>query len=77
MKRLMVRPAKGHREFVADFSPQCSWLGELEMMGVGRRLLTNKATLAADKSKVLLASVSRRVLWKREAGMVRPEASSW
>lgn len=47
------------------------------MMGVHGFPRTNKAVLVSDKSKVLLASVSRRLLWKCEAGMVRQTVSAW
>lgn len=58
----MVRPAKRDGELVADLAPKRSRLGKFQMVGVRGTLLADKASLAANERKMLLAPTDARIL---------------
>lgn len=63
-----MRPAKRDGELVADLAPKRSRLGKFQMVGVRGSLFADKASLAANERKMLLAPFSRRLLWTGKAG---------
>jgi hypothetical protein len=46
-------------------------LGKFQVMRIRRGLLADKATLAADKGEMILASLPRRLLWENKAFLLR------
>jgi hypothetical protein len=45
MQLPVVTAAERHRELIADFDPQCSWLGKAQVMWVGRMTAADNAGL--------------------------------
>ncbi|PWE80786.1 hypothetical protein XF30_32260 [Bradyrhizobium sp. SUTN9-2] len=70
MQGMVVGSAKRHSEFVADFSSQCAWLSELQVMRICGGLPTDETTLAAHESEVILASPPRRLFWEGESDLL-------
>src|SRR2546421_9801476 len=54
----VVGTAKRHRELVAHLAPECPWLGESKMMGVGRLPPTHETSFGGDKLEMCLIAVT-------------------
>jgi hypothetical protein len=52
MKFAMVRPAQRNGEFIANFESKAPWLGESQMVWIGRIATAHQAGLRPHKSKM-------------------------
>lgn len=69
MQLSVVNPTQRHRELVADLAAHGSWLGELEMMRVGRGAAADQARLRSDKPPVRGLTGARRALDQQPPGL--------
>jgi hypothetical protein len=58
MQLLVMGAAQRDGELVADLATQGARLGELQVVGIARRLLADEAGLFADKQQVGLAALA-------------------